>query len=230
MKTEITVKYPTSWKDITYEQYMKYYKMLKPYENTDTYEKKNLELAASHFCDIPVELLYNLPKETFDKAVASISNLIESNKQILVKTFEVGDTKYGFIPALDEMSYGEYLDLTEYFKNMWEYMPIIMSVLYRPITKEMFGMYEIEPYAGTKESRIELFKHTLTMDVVFGAISFFLDLQKDLMNATLTYSAQILKTMKDPKALIVLQDLQKNGVDTIQLLSLLRMMLQNLTK
>ena len=128
------------------------------------------------------------------------------------------------------MSYGEYLDLTEYFKSMWEYMPIIMSVLYRPITKEMFGMYEIEPYAGTKESRIELFKHTLTMDVVFGAISFFLDLQKDLMNATLTYSAQILKTMKDPKALIVLQDLQKNGVDTIQLLSLLKMMLQNLTK
>ena len=230
MKQEITVKYPDSWKDITYKQYMQYYKMLKPYEGTDTYEKKNLELAALHFCDIPVELLYNLPKETFDKAVASIANLVQSNKQPLVKTFEVLNVKYGFVPALDEMSYGEYLDLTEYFKDPTEYAPIIMSIVYRPITKEISNMYEIEPYSGTSDPKIELFKHVLTMDVVFGAISFFLDLQKDLMNATLTYSMQILKTMKDPKALTVLQDLQKSGVDTIQLLSLLKMMLQNLTK
>ena len=227
---EIIVKYPESWKDVKYSQYMQYHKMLSPYEGTDTYEKKNLELAALHFCDIPTDLLYNLPKDTFDKAVASISNLIGSNKQPLVKTFEVENTKYGFIPALDEMTYGEYLDLVEYFKNPTEFAPIIMSILYRPITKQLGDSYTIEPYSGTSENKIEFFRHILTMDVVFGAMSFFLDLQRDLMDATLTYLMQMVKTLKDPKALTVLQDLQKNGVDIIQLQSLLRMMLQNLTR
>ena len=227
---EITVRYPESWQDISYSQYMNYHRMLKPYEGTDTYEKKNLELSALHFCDIPTELLYNLPKETFDKAVTAIGKLIATDKQPLVQTFEIENVKYGFIPSLDEMSYGEYLDLVEYFKNPTEYAPIIMSILYRPITKQTNNNYNIESYSGTSDSKIELFKHVLTMDVVFGAISFFLDLQRDLLSATLTYSTETLKKVKDPKTLAVLQDLQKNGVDITQLQSLLKMMLQNLTK
>jgi hypothetical protein len=227
---EITVKYPESWKDIKYSQYIKYHKMLKPYEGLSTYQKKNLELAALHFCDVPTDLLYLLPKDTFEKISLAINNLANLGKQPLTKTFEIENTKYGFIPSLDEMSYGEYLDLVEYFKDATEYAPIILSILYRPIVKEFNDLYTIESYSGTHPNKIELFTHVLTMDIVFGAISFFLDLQKDLMNATLTYSMEMMKKLKDPKDIAVLQDLQKNGVDIAQLQSSLKMMLQNLTQ
>lgn len=227
---KIEVIYPESWADVKYSQYSKYYKVIKPYINTDEFEKKSVEAAALHFCNVPAEALYNLPQDVFDKIVTAISNLISTDKQPLVQTFEVENTKYGFIPSLDEIAYGEYLDLVNYFKETWENIPIIMSILYRPVTKELGKQYTVESYTGTNDARIEMFKHVLTMDIVFGATAFFLDLQKDLLSGTLTYLTKSLKKMKDPKVLAALEDLQKSGVDTIQWLSLLKMMLQNLNK
>jgi hypothetical protein len=65
------------------------------------------------------------------------------------------------------------------------------------------------------------------MDVVFGAISFFLRLQIDLLNSTLVYSVQTLKKSKDPQVLAVLEDLEKNGTAITQLQSLLTTTLQS---
>jgi hypothetical protein len=68
------------------------------------------------------------------------------------------------------------------------------------------------------------------MDVVFGAISFFLDLQIDLLNSTLLYSVETLKKSTDPQVLAVLEDLEKNGTDITQLQSLLTTTLPSSTK
>jgi hypothetical protein len=67
------------------------------------------------------------------------------------------------------------------------------------------------------------------MDIVFGAISFFLDLQKDLLIGTLTYSLDQMKGIKDPKVLAALKDLEENGPVITQLQSYLTMISQNLT-
>jgi hypothetical protein len=129
------------------------------------------------------------------------------------------------------MTYGEYLDLVSYTssKDMWSYMPIIMSILYRPITQRVGKNYTIETYNGTVDARIELFKHVLTMDVVFGAVAFFLNLQKDLRTGILTYTQKLMTESKDPKILAALEDLQRNGVDITQLQSFLTTISQNLT-
>ena len=128
------------------------------------------------------------------------------------------------------MSYGEYLDLVSYTsKDMWSYMAITMSILYRPITQRVGKLYTIEPYNGTNDDRIELFKHAITMDVVLRAIGFFLDLQKDLQKGILTYMTETL--MKDKRAEVqaALQDLQQSGVDISQLPQLLTMILPSST-
>ena len=65
------------------------------------------------------------------------------------------------------------------------------------------------------------------MDIVFGSISFFLLLQVDLLNATLTYLPKMLKKNKDPKVLAALKDLEENGVGITQLPSWLNKMLPN---
>jgi hypothetical protein len=230
---KITITYPESWAEVKYSQYLKYYKQSKSYEGTDEFEKINLETAALNFCKIPAEHLYALPKKTFDKVTECLFKLFSEQKSIpLVKSFTVGDTTYGFIPELDDMAYGEYLDLVSYTSsNVWDNIPIILSILYRPVKYSLGKKYTIEPYTGTNDDRIELFKHVLTMDVVFGAVAFFLSLQADLQTGILTYIMDMMKEEKtDPRISQALQDLEKNGVDIVQLQSFLTMTSQNLTQ
>lgn len=227
----LTITYPESWAEITLPQYLEYYKFVKPYEGSDEFGHKSLQSAALHFCKVPAEYLYKLPEKTFDKVAKCLQDLfIDVDKHPLVKEFAVDETKYGFLPEIDNMTYGEYLDLVSYTssKEMWSYMPIIMSILYRPITQRVGKLYTIEAYNGTKDERIELFKHVLTMDVVFGATAFFLTLQKDLRTGILAYMKTIMTESKDPRILAALEDLQKSGVDITQLQSFLTMTSQNL--
>ena len=228
---KLTITYPESWAEITLPQYLEYYKFVKPYEGTDEFGHKSLQSAALHFCKVPAEYLYKLPEKTFDKVAKCLQDLfIDVDKHPLVKEFAVDETKYGFLPEIDNMTYGEYLDLVSYTssKEMWSYMPIIMSILYRPITQRVGKLYTIEAYNGTKDERIELFKHVLTMDVVFGATAFFLTLQRDLRTGILAYMKTIMTESKDPRILAALEDLQKSGVDITQLQSFLTMTSQNL--
>jgi hypothetical protein len=100
--------------------------------------------------------------------------------------------------------------------------------MYRPITKQLGNSYTIEKYSGTKPEITELFKDGLTMDVVFGALSFFLDLQKDLLIGTQIYLQEML-TNKTPDSSQVQAVLTQSGVSTTQLQSLQEMISSNLT-
>jgi hypothetical protein len=234
MKIKIT--YPESWADITLQQYLDYYKHVKPYEGTEEYAVKNLQSSALYFCKIPGEFLYKLPESTFDKVAKCLDNLFTSvEKHPLVPEFTIGNTTYGFIPELNNMSYGEYLDLVSSTqKDLWSYMAITMSILYRPIKQRMGTlsgtMYTIESYNGTNDDQIELFKHAITMDIVLGSIGFFLDLQKDLQTGILTYMVETLKKDQRPEMQAALETLQQNGVDISQLPHLLTMILPSSTR
>ena len=228
MNLEITL--PESWKDITYSQYMKYYNMTKPYEGTEDIGRVSLESGALHFCNVPAEALYSIPKETFDLISERLGSLFLASHDLpLVNRFAIGEVEYGFIPSLDDMSYGEYLDLTNYTQDkFWNNVPIIFSILYRPVEKKSGKHYTIEAYAGTNDERIDFFKEILTMDIVFGGLSFFLNLQSDLLIATLHYLEKNLGKMKDPQVSLLLETLAKNGVDTPHLQSFLTTTYQNL--
>jgi hypothetical protein len=228
MNLEITI--PEDWKDITYSQYMKYYNATRPYEGTEEVARISLESGALYFCNVPAELLYSIPKDTFDLISERLATMyLSSHNCPLVNQFNIGDVTYGFIPSLDDMTYGEYLDLTNYTQDkFWNNIPIIFSILYRPIDKKSGKHYTIESYAGTNDERIQFFKEILTMDIVFGGLSFFLNLQSDLLIATLHYLEKNLEKMKDPQISQLLETLVKNGVDTQHLQSFLTTTYQNL--
>ena len=230
---KLTITYPDSWADIKYSQYMNYFKQVRSYEGTDQFERISLEAAAIHFCNVPTELLYSLPEDNLHKVKTHLQTLFSTAPDTpLTNMFQVDETNYGFIPSLDDMTYGEYLDLANYCdtKSMWDNMPIIMSILYRPVNKQLGKQYTIQPYTGTNDDRIELFKHVLTMDVVFGATGFFLALQAELLTGTLTYSMEILKQKGDKQTLAVVEDLLQNGVDITQLAYWRTMILPELTE
>lgn len=231
MEQKFEIVVPETWADVTLGRYMTFIKALKPYEGSEEYDKVFLEKAAAHFCDLSQEALMQLPIETFNGIIGYLKELFESGLNLpLIKDFEMGSTKYGFIPKLDEMTYGEYLDLTTYFKEMWPNMPTIMSVLYRPVVQEDVRGYRIAEYKGTDEDAEELFNHFLTMDIVWGAIGFFHYLQKDLLNATLTYSLKVTKKELKKKNSQLMETLTTNGADISQLQSLLETISQSSTK
>lgn len=216
---KITVTYPESWAEIKYKDYMQYFNTVKPYDGTDQMARKNLEAGALYFCKVPAEYLYKLPNETFTKIEQTLTHLFSTSTKVpLSNQFEVFDTTYGFVPNLDNISYGEYLDLVNYTsKDLWENIPIVMSILYRPVKMHLGKNYTIQPYTGTSNETIEMFRETLNMEVVFGATSFFLNLYQDLLTGILRYSKKILEKKGDKKTLAVLQDLERSGLDITQL-------------
>lgn len=227
MNIEITV--PEGWQDVKLGQFMDYMRALKPYEGTPEYETIKYEKAMNHFCNITTDLIHKLPIENFNGIMTEIIKLFEEGEQMpLTKHFVIGSTKFGFMPSLDEMTYGEYLDLSTYSKELWPNAPTIMSILYRPVTKELDGKYDIQPYSGTNEDMETLFKSALTMDIVWGAIGFFTTLSKDLLKGMMDFSIKKLEKMKTNSQ--VLEALTKNGEDISLLQSSQEMISQGLTK
>ena len=171
---ELEIRIPENWNDVTLEQYLKYYKSIKPYEGLEEFGSKIVENAIYHLCGVEANILNKLPIPVFQEISNSMTNLLNSAKsQELILSFSLGDTKYGFMTNIDQMSYGEYVDLVTYSKDVYENAALMCSILYRPILEEHNDKYTITEYKGTNEDQIELFYKKLTMDIVFGALSFF---------------------------------------------------------
>ena len=96
----------------------------------------------------------------------------------------MGGVEFGFIPNLDEMSTGEYMDLDTYITD-WDTMHNAMAVLYRPITNKLGNKYKIEEYKGSI-TYADVMKHA-PLDVVLGAMVFFYTLGNDLLKSTISY-------------------------------------------
>ena len=131
---------------------------------------------------------------------------------------------FGFIPNLEDMTFGEYTDLDTYITD-WDLMHRAMAVLYRPIKNNgLNGTYDIEEYNGTV-TYSEVMKNA-PLDVALGATVFFYNLGNELLNATINF----LETNKEVQNILQKGNLVKNGDGIVQSMLLLKETLQDLTK
>jgi hypothetical protein len=86
--------------------------------------------------------------------------------------------EFGFMPNMDEMSLGEYVDLEKYISD-WGTMHKAMAVLYRPIVAGKGEFYEIEPYSGSDKYADVMRDSPVT--AALGAMVFFYRLGKELL-------------------------------------------------
>jgi hypothetical protein len=78
------------------------------------------------------------------------------------------------------MTFDEYRALSNFGVEV-DNLHLLMSVLFRPVTNtDAFGNYSIMPYTGIKEYS-DVMKQT-PMNVVNGALVFFLNLSRELNN------------------------------------------------
>ena len=197
MKVQIDV--PDSLKEITLEQYQKYEK-LNTEDNKDTtfLQQKMVEV----FCDLNLKDVASIKYKSVQEITKHL-NKIFNVKTELITTFKLGDKEFGFIPMLDDITLGEYIDLDTYLAE-WANMHKAMNVLYRPIKFKKGNKYNIEDYKETDNT--ELFKH-IPLDVVMGSLVFFWNLNKELLQTTLRYLNKEAKKMNMDQRLV----LEENG-------------------
>jgi hypothetical protein len=130
--------------------------------------------------------------------------------------------KFGFIPKLDDITLGEFVDLDNYIGD-WQQIHKAMAVLYRPITFQKGDLYLIEEYEGSdKYSEI---MEDAPVNVALGAVVFFYRLGSVLSDYLIRSLAQQVKEDKEVKT-----HLERNGVGINQYTQYLEEMSQNLKK
>jgi hypothetical protein len=95
----------------------------------------------------------------------------------------MNDIEFGFVPDLDELSLGEYIDLDNNVSK-WEQMHIAMNVLYRPIKNSKVGKYNIEEYDINDPEKMK----DMPLGAAIGSVFFFLNLGLELSKHTIRSS------------------------------------------
>lgn len=186
---KVKFQIPTTLNGITLGQYQAFQKLLKDNEGGEDstfVQMKMLEI----FCKADFNKLREADLGLFDVAAEALNNVL-NDKPKFSKIIEIEGQEYGFIPKLDDITLGEYVDLESYLKEAKD-MHKAMAVLYRPITIKAHDTYDIEPYKGT-EDRAEIMKEAGLSDAL-GAVLFFWTLGKELVANTLVSMKKESKT------------------------------------
>jgi hypothetical protein len=172
---ELKVVVPTSLSEITLDQYQRFARL----EGDEEFlTHKMLEI----FCGVPLAQLPNARIKDVSNVTKHIYGML-AEKPTLKPKFTIGDQEFGFIPELDNITYGEFVDLDTYLQDV-QNMHKAMAVLYRPITHQVKSRYLIEPYESAGKYADQM--KQAPMDVVLGGVLFFWRLGNELLQATLT--------------------------------------------
>jgi hypothetical protein len=175
----IKLQVPQDLDCISIDQYQRFDKILKANEGAEDTEFVNLKML-SIFCDCTMA---DLRKGSVDQYTKAVDILTETFKQTPDhrRIITVNGDKYGFIPNLDDITLGEYVDLDKYIREPADYHRA-MAIMYRPITEEIRDTYNIEEYEGS-EKYADVMKDASMADVL-GAMVFFYHLANELLRAT----------------------------------------------
>jgi hypothetical protein len=171
---ELKVVVPTDLSEITLEQYQRFARLD---GDEEFLTHKMLEV----FCNVPLSKLPNVKFKSLSGIVNRLNGMF-GTKPSLKQEFNIGGKAFGFIPNLEDITFGEYVDLDNYMADTQD-LHKTMAVLYRPITQRAGKRYDIEPYESA-EKYSDLMKQA-PLDVVLGATLFFYRLGSDLLLATM---------------------------------------------
>lgn len=223
MKKELKIEVPTKWSAVTLRDYLALRKDMETYKDN---EEAIFACLLHHLCKFPVEYIQQMDIDTYIAIKSDVTAFFNKTEESLKRIITIDGVEYGFEPNLSQMAYGAYVDISKYetigIDDKWAE---VMSILYRPITSKAGALYDIEPYTGKTEADKFL---DVTMDVHFGALSFFFHLQKDLLNATLkSLMGELTEVHLPPK---LKQILEESGKATSLLSNYHKGILPDLTK
>lgn len=221
MKAQIKV--PTTLSEIPLTAYQEFIKLIDKSNDHELIAQRTIQI----FCGLEMKDVLQIRWDSILELSNHFAELFKQ-KPAFQNRFKLGEHEFGFIPNLEEMSFGEYIDLESNIGSV-ENFHKAMAVMYRPITERRKDTYQILPYNGTEEFA-EAMKYA-PLDVVMGASLFFWNLGNDLVQTSLTYLEEEMK--KDKKLNTTIQkelNSLSNGDGTIQSMQSLKGTLQSLMR
>ena len=217
---QIELSVPDALSDITLGQYQKYLKILdqnKDDENAAEFiNLKTIEI----FCNVEFKEVLKIPLGEAEKVLTIINKAFEEKPDI-IRHFKLLNVDMGFIPNLERISLGEYIDVENNIVD-WQTMHKAMAVLYRPVNFRSKEKYTIAPYEPSDEVS-ELMKE-MPLDVAMSSMVFFYDLGMELLKAIPTF---IQKNLTEEQTYLLKQTLAQSGVGINQFTHLLEGMSLN---
>ena len=182
MKQQIKIEVPTQWSAVSLAKYLGLRRDLETYKDD---ENAVIACLFHHLCDFPADYIGKLDLDTYINIKKDITNFFNDTNLPLQKFITIDGKEYGFEPNLSSMSYGAYVDISQYESlSIDEKWADIMSILYRPVVKKTGKLYEIEPYSGKIDGTPFM---ELGMHIHFGTVFFFktllMDLQRDIQKS-----------------------------------------------
>jgi len=224
MQKDIKLIVPDSLHEIQLGQYQAYLASIENLDAKKDIEQINRKLI-EEFCGLKPEQVNLLPLTSVESLLKVLSGAFSEEFE-LIRHFEIEGVKFGFIPKLDDMSLGEYIDLEGTFGE-WDKMHKAMAILYRVVNFEKGDKYTINSYE-TNEELAEAMK-MMPLSVVMSCMVFFYHLGTELAQATSNY---ILKVMKKENSTTsqLKEALEQSGVGINQFTDSLKAMSEDLMK
>lgn len=216
MNLEITI--PTDLSEIKLSQYQKFMKIADQNAESEFIHHKMIEI----FCDVELKYVTKFKRKQIIDIVNTINKLFEKVPP-LKNRFTLDGVEYGFIPNLDDISQGEYMDLDNYIGEVSD-MHRSMAVMFRPIKTKLKDKYLIESYEGSEKYAEKMLNAPL--DVVLSSRVFFYHLGKELLKSTFSY----LEENQEVTNFLNKANLEKDGDGIHQYMLLLKEMSEDLMK
>ena len=180
MNKTININAPGSLDEIKLYQYQEYVKRttVEGDEKLDTEFIRRTVLSC--FLNVRGNDYTIIPIKTVNQIVNDIMQLL-SEKPPLTPIWKYNGVEYGMIPNLDEITTGEFIDMEQNVEV--ENMHLLMSILFRPISKRYGKKYTVADYKGTNQA----FEH-MPLGIALGALGFFLTIGMQLLRTTLKSS------------------------------------------
>ena len=172
MKLELVV--PTSLSEIPLKHYQKFLAIA---ENTND-EVFLAEKMIECFCGIQLKDVVKIPFSEVESLSNHFAQMFKQKTEFK-STFKILDKEFGFIPNLEHISWGEYIDLEANISDIKTFHKA-MAVMYRPIVEKHGDKYKIEPYeSAANYSEVMEFA---PLDVSLAAKVFFLQFRKRIID------------------------------------------------
>lgn len=177
MKLKLTI--PTSLDEIPLLHYQKYMDICKGSDDAEFLGQKMIQI----FCGIELKEVVKIGFNDMLELVNHFNKLFSEIPKIK-STFKINELELGLIPNFDKISWEEYIELETHFLNFDSFHKAL-AVLYRPVIEKKKEQYLIAPFNNVEEFS-DLMKYT-SLSVALSSHVFFLNLEKELLTATINF-------------------------------------------
>ena len=193
------ISVPTHINDITLEQYQRFAKINTEEQDKEFFMFKTIEI----FCGVDIAKVSKMRLKDAESISNEVIEVLNGNIPF-TNRFELEGVKYGFIPDLQAISLGEFIDLEEGLADSKSFHKAA-AVMFRPVIKEFGELYTIDGYEASTDMH-HLMKGA-PLGVISAAIVFFYNIVKELQTDLKGYSQE---KAQETKIIVEKLNSQKN--------------------